>query len=165
MRNRGTSLCALLAALALTGCASDVYVAEHPVNAAMPPLREGLYLQDQVDVKPVPTHEVEPEFPYALASIPTGKALVVFTVGIDGRVGETAVVSADDALFGSEALKAIAKWRFRPARLKGAPVACRMTALFFFDSPYGVIRQEGEPAELPSRGPDSGPGSGRVILR
>ena len=154
-----------MASAAVAGCSTNEFVSENPVIRAMPPLKAGVYTLEQVDVKPVATHEIEPEFPIELGSILTGQALVVFTVRPDGKVDDTGIVSADDILFGEAALKAIAKWRFRPAQLKGSPVPCRMTGRFFFDSPYGYVRQEGAPPAPPGHAPPDESRSQSVILR
>lgn len=125
----------VILAAALAGCASG-FVSEHPVSQAAPPLKPGVHRLQDVDVRPVPIHEVEPEDPPELGSLLTGKATVVFTVGTNGKVTDAAVLQADDVLFGEAAVKAVLKWRFRPAEIKSAPVACRMTLPFTFASPY-----------------------------
>ncbi len=127
----------LVAAAGLAGCASDRYTSENPVANSLPPLPPGVYTVKTVDVPPVATKEVEPDYPAAMAAILTGQALVVFTVRADGRVTDAGVVQADDVLFGEAAVHVLSKWRFTPAQLKGLPVDCRMTLPFIFDSPYG----------------------------
>ena len=132
---------ALLASAALAGCTGPEFVAEHPVENQLPPIKAGVYSIKAVDVRPVATKEVEPDFPRELGSILTGKAVVVFTVRADGKVTDAWIVEADDVLFGEAAVSAIEKWRFRPALVKGAPVDCRMTQPFIFTSPYGYYLQ------------------------
>ena len=129
------------------------YVTEHPVDNPVPPLKAGVYRIDAVDVRPVATREVEPDYPPELGSLLTGSAVVVFTVRADGKVADAAVVEADDVLFGEAAVSAVRKWRFRPALLKGSPVDCRMTLPFVFTSPYGRLPQDGPAAELPNGAP------------
>jgi TonB family protein len=124
----------------MAGCANPRFISEQPVENQIPPLKAGVHTIESVDVRPVATHEVEPEFPFELESILTGRADVVFTVLADGKVADPSVVEADDILFGEAAISAIRKWRFRPAEVKGAPVACRMTMPFFFSSPGGYYQ-------------------------
>jgi len=145
----------------LTGCSTDGFVSEHPVANAAPPLKPGVYRIDAVEVKPVATHEVEPDYPIELGSILTGKATVVFTVRADGKTADASVVEADDVLFGEAALKALRKWRFHPAEIKGAPVDCRMSLPFVFTSPYGYGVEEGG-GDLPSG--DKPPGSHQTTV-
>ena len=121
----------------MAGCTGPDYVTEHPVNNRIPPLEAGVYSLKAVDVRPVVTRQVEPDYPRELGAILSGSALVVFTVRANGKVTDASVVSADDVLFGEAAIAAISKWRFQPAQLNGAAVDCRMTLPFVFDSPYG----------------------------
>lgn len=111
------------------------------------PLKAGVFPVGAVDVRPVATRDVEPDFPYELGSVLAGKAVVVFTVRADGKVEDPSIVEADDILFGEAALSAIRKWRFRPAEIKGAPVNCRMTLPFVFMSPYGSYLHDDSPPE------------------
>jgi len=134
---------------AIAGCASPGYVTEHPVDNQAPALKPGVYDLTAVDARPVAIHEVEPDYPPELGSILTGNALVVFTVRTDGKVADPAVVEADDILFGESAVQAILKWRFRPAKVHGAPVECRMTLPFVFTSPYGYPLEGGAAADVP----------------
>jgi TonB family protein len=133
---------ASFAAAAAAGCSSPEYVSETPVMNQVPPLKAGVYGVESVDVRPVATREVEPDCPPELWSILTGKAVVAFTVRVDGRVVDASVVAADDVLYGEAAVSAIRKWRFRPAQVKGAAVDCRMTMPFFFSSPYGTYSRD-----------------------
>lgn len=141
-------------AVATAGCAGSGMVAEHPVDQPPPPLKPGVYRVENVAVRPVAVHEVEPPDPPELGSILSGNALVVFTVRPDGKVTDASVLQADDVLFGEAAVKAILKWRFRPAEVNGAPVACRMTMPFTFTAPYGyyIDNSSGPPST-----PDSPP--------
>jgi TonB family protein len=139
----------LVASAAMAGCMGNDFVSEHPVENQVPALKAGVYSINAVDVRPVATREVEPDYPFDLESILTGKAVVVFTVRADGKVTDTTVVEADDVLFGEAAVSAVRKWRFRPAQVKGAPVDCRMTLPFVFVSPYANY-VPGESAHEPS---------------
>lgn len=146
----------LLASAAAAGCTANNFVSEHPVDNKVPALMEGVYTTNSVDVRPVATREVEPDYPTDLESILTGKAVVVFTVRKDGKVADTSVVEADDVLFGEAAVSAIRKWRFRPAQVKGSPVDCRMTLPFIFTSPYGYYSHGEAPADPANGAPPKG---------
>jgi len=152
----------LLVSAAITGCESPGHVTEHPVNNQVPALKPGVYSIKAVDVPPVATREVEPDYPPELGSILTGKAVVVFTVRADGKVADASVVDADDVLFGEAAVDAILKWRYRPAQLHGAPVDCRMTLPFVFTSPYGYIEEE-ESSPGPSGAPPPNDSQGASV--
>ena len=145
-----------LASAAVAGCSNPEYVSEHPVENQMSPLKAGVYSIKAVDVRPVATREVEPNYPLELASILTGRAVVVFTVRSDGKVEDASVVEADDVLFGEAAVAAVRKWRFRPAEVKGAPVACRMTLPFVFTSPYGYYPRDGSASDPSNGAPPDG---------
>lgn len=147
----------LLACAAAAGCSTTEYVQEHPVTQAAPALKPGVYPLRAVDVRPIPTHEVEPDYPPELGSILTGKATVVFTVLADGKVTDASVLQADDVLFGEAAVAAVSKWRFRPATIKSAPVACRVTLPFIFTSPYGYYLQGQGPDSSPDEPPSGSP--------
>jgi TonB family protein len=136
----------LFASAALTGCVNPEYVSEHPVENQIPPLKPGVYSINSVDVRPVTTRQIEPDYPFELESILSGWALVVFTIRTDGKVSDASIVEADDVLFGEAAVSAIRKWRFRPAQVKGAPVDCRMTLPFYFTTPVaGHSRDDSMP--------------------
>jgi TonB family protein len=121
-----------LVAAAMAGCTSNGFVAEHPVENPVPPLKAGVHTIDAVDVRPVATREIEPDYPFALESVLTGNAVVVLTVRADGKVADASVLTADDTSFGEAAVAAARKWLFRPAQFKGEPVDCRMTLPFVF---------------------------------
>lgn len=156
---------ASLFSLLLAGCLNPEFVSEHPVDNPLPALKAGVYSINAVDVRPVAIRDVEPEYPFELESILTGKALVVFTVRTDGRVEDASVVEADDVLFGEAAVSAIRKWRFRPAQVKGAAVSCRMTMPFIFTSPFGYYQRSDSTAVPPNGSPPDGPHQTQVQQR
>ena len=155
----------LLASASAAGCTANNFVSEHPVDNKVPALMEGVYTTNSVDVRPVATREVEPDYPTDLESILTGKAVVVFTVRKDGKVADTSVVEADDVLFGEAAVSAIRKWRFRPAQVKGSPVDCRMIMPFVFVSPYANYLPGESPAAPSDRAPQDGSRGGTIEPR
>lgn len=146
----------LLAPALVAGCSGPGYGTERAVYQAAPPLKPGVRTLENVGTRPVPIHEVEPDYPPELGSVLTGKALVVFTVRTTGKVADASVLEADDVLFGEGAVNAILKWRFRPALVQGHPVDCRMTKVFIFTNPYGYYYEYGAaPPSPPDTPPDN----------
>jgi len=129
-------LCLVVSA-AVAACSLPGNVIESPVQNLIPALKPGVYTSKMVEVQPVVTKEIQPDYPPELRAIVAGRADLVFTVRADGSVIDPVVVRADDVLFGEAAVTAVLKWKFRPAEVKGAPVDCRITLPFFFSSPYG----------------------------
>jgi len=149
----------------MAGCTDLEFVSEHPVENQIPPLKAGVYSINAVDVRPVATRDVEPDYPFKLESILTGKAVVVFTVRADGKVADTSVVEADDVLFAEAAVAAVRKWRFRPAQVKGAAVDCRMTLPFVFVSPYANYSPDESVPGPPNGTPPAGSHQGTIEPR
>ncbi|MDR3570109.1 MAG: energy transducer TonB [Syntrophobacteraceae bacterium] len=79
----------------------------------------------QVDIAPIPIKKVEPEFPDQARQMGiSGKVVLRFLVGSDGRVARASVISARPVgVFNRSALEAIGEWRFKPGRYQGKPVA------------------------------------------
>jgi TonB family protein len=129
----------LLAAemVALAGCMTFTEESERAVDNPLPSLRPGEHTVKNVDVAPVPTKRVEPDFPSGMNYALSGMAFVAFTVRGDGRVADAFIVRADDVQFGEAAVSAILKWRFTPAKLNGVAVDCRMTMPFYFSNSFG----------------------------
>ena len=149
----------------MAGCTGTDFVGETPVENPVPPLKAGVYSIKAVDVRPVATRQVEPDYPFDLESILTGKAVVVFTVRTDGKVADPSVLEADDVLFGEAAVGAIRKWRFRPAQVKGAPVDCRMTLPFVFISPYANYLPSDSMPDPSNGSPPKGSHQGTIETR
>jgi periplasmic protein TonB len=152
-----------LASAAMAGCAGPEFIAEHPVENQVPPLKTGVYSVKTVDVRPVATREVEPDYPFDLSSILTGKAIVVYTVRADGKVADVSVVEADDILFGEAAEAAIRKWRYHPAKLMGEPVDCRLSQTFVFVSPYANVLEDDSMPDPPNGTPPDGSHQVKVV--
>ena len=56
-----------------------------------------------------------------------GRVRVIFVVDEQGRVREAGVQQSTDPIFEAPALEAVRGWRFEPGRIKGRPVACRVS--------------------------------------
>ena len=69
----------------MAGCTGSDFVGENPVANQVPPLKAGVYSLKAVDIRPVATRQIEPDYPFDLESILTGKAVVAFTVRADGK--------------------------------------------------------------------------------
>jgi len=135
MRTRGLVVLLLFAA-SIAGCAAPGGVALHPVDNQIPPLRSGVRDIETVDVPPVPASDVRPSYPAELfTSGVNGTAVVLFTVRADGAVTDVSVIKSEDIHFGNAAIESVLRWRFVPARVDGAPVACGMSSPFVFSSP------------------------------
>lgn len=85
------------------------------------------FAQSKID-PPVPVRTVEPEFPSDLKR--DGIAGVVFvtcTVDEKGNVVDPVVEKSNNAGFEQPALEAVKKWKFKPARQDGNPVAKKVS--------------------------------------
>ena len=95
-----------------------------------------------VDVKPVATYTVSPEYPdLARKAGLVGHALMKFTVNVDGSVSDITYFQGQ-AIFKEAAIDAISQFRFRPAQHKGKAVPVWMTQRIKFQLP----KQQAVPA-------------------
>jgi periplasmic protein TonB len=101
-----------------------------------PPLDGDHYSIEAVEVHPALRNHAEVErllqrgYPPLLREVGVeGRVLVEVVVGEDGRVrpGTARIVSASHDALGAATLRAVEGFRFRPARIGGAPVAVRVT--------------------------------------
>lgn len=114
----------------LSACATPEVSSGGPVSAQLPPLPDGVVEAANVSVEPEATRRVPPDYPYHLRSRGiSGEAILAFVVGVDGKVRDVVVTSATNEDFAKAAAEAIGKWSFKPARLNGAAVACRVSSL------------------------------------
>ena len=78
----------------------------------------------------IPSTRVHPNYPeIARKARLDGSVLLLIVIDKDGRVGEIEVIASPDARFGFDlaAIDAVKRWRYRPARLGGRPVAVQAT--------------------------------------
>jgi protein TonB len=83
----------------------------------------------------IPSTRAHPDYPdIARKAKVTGSVLLLIVIDKDGRVGTIEVIQAPDARFGFElaAIEAVKRWRYRPARLGGRPVAVQATVRIEF---------------------------------
>lgn len=76
----------------------------------------------------VPVRTVAPQYPADLKRQGiTGLVMVTFTVTAQGTVENPVVEKSPHPDFTREAIAAVRKWKFRPARLNGEPVENKVT--------------------------------------
>lgn len=76
-----------------------------------------------LDQPPVPRVQVKPVYPYEMSRAGiNGEVVVVFVVDSEGNVRNPAVVSSTHREFEAEALRAVARWKFKPGRKNGVNV-------------------------------------------
>lgn len=80
-----------------------------------------------VTERAVPVRMSAPDYPYELKRDGVnGVVTVVFSVDENGNVVDPEVQKSTNRGFDQAALKAIAKWKFRPARQDGVPVKSKL---------------------------------------
>jgi protein TonB len=83
---------------------------------------------------PVPVRTVPPEIPPDFARQgSSGLVTVNFLVDEKGQVQDASVEKSSHRELESSALKAVSKWRFKPARKEGTPVAIRVSIPIKFE--------------------------------
>jgi len=83
----------------------------------------------------IPSTRAHPDYPdIARKARVTGSVLLLIVIDKEGRVGSIEVLQAPDARFGFElaAIEAVKRWRYRPARLGGRPVAVQASVRIEF---------------------------------
>lgn len=94
-----------------------------------------IYEAGEVDVQAQVLREVQPKFPDRAKKMGvSGYVKVYIVIDVNGDVSQAQVLTQDPAGYGFdvEALKAIRKWKFSPAELRGFPVAQKATKEFRF---------------------------------
>lgn len=87
----------------------------------------GAQADDAVDA-PVPVRMVPPKFPTEMRKEGTGGLVTVkCTIDEKGNVTEPQVEKASHEAFVQPALEALRKWKFKPAKKGGNPVALRVS--------------------------------------
>jgi TonB family protein len=150
------ALCVLAASI-MGGCEAPPELAARNPGGPPPPISLAIYDGRKLDVLPVATHTVAPEYPFALrlAGL-NGWVLVNFVVSTDGTVGDVSVAGASDARFGEAATLAVVQWTFTPGRKDGRPAACRMQVPIMFEL-GDTGKSFGQEAEDGREGPVSNP--------
>jgi len=89
-----------------------------------------LYRNNELDQKPVPIVQEPITLPPSLPLYGTYRASVKMVIGKDGVPRDLALVDASNPVFGQACLVAAAKWRFKPALVKGKPVSTQVSLPF-----------------------------------
>lgn len=114
-------------AAAAAASPSDDLLALEPVIAPTPPIAPNVFDISRVEVSPAPLQRVAPHYPTDLRKAGIqGRVTILFTITAEGEVTDLLVTRANDIRFADAAKRAVAQWRFRPARNDGQPVACRL---------------------------------------
>ena len=86
---------------------------------------------------PVPVRTVPPEYPDELRRDGvSGLVMVKCSIDAQGNVSEAEVEKSSNAAFEKPAVAAVKKWKFKPAKQDGAPVAIKVSIpiKFVFES-------------------------------
>jgi TonB family protein len=79
-------------------------------------------------VVPVPKKQIEAKFTKAAkAAEVDGRVVLSCTVGLDGRAHDIKVVHSLGYGLDENAVKALSRWKFKPARLNGKPIPWDIT--------------------------------------
>ena len=89
-----------------------------------------LYRNNELDQKPEPIVQEPITMPSTLPIYVKYNASIKMVIGKDGVPRDLAIVEASDPLFGQACLVAAAKWRFKPALVKGTPVSTQVSLPF-----------------------------------
>ena len=105
----------------------DINIATNLTNAVAIaiPKQKSLFSLGEVDEPPVPVFTPPPSYPHkAERKRLETKLIIQMIVAADGSVHKPKVASGDyKETFSKSALKAVARWRFKPAKFRGKPVA------------------------------------------
>jgi protein TonB len=86
---------------------------------------------------PVPVRTVAPDYPDELRREGvSGLVMIKCSIDAQGNVTETEVEKSSNAAFEKPAIAAVKKWKFKPAKQDGAPVAIKVSIpiKFVFES-------------------------------
>jgi TonB family protein len=118
----------------LDGGGRDAYEVDRPSKKQTEKMPEGL----RYDTPPKPRGVIQPVYPHALyaGKAPRGSATLSMLINSKGRVIMTQVIEATHPEFGGSGKAAVEHFEFKPATLKGAPVAGVLKIKFDFDPDY-----------------------------
>ena len=128
---RAPVACALLLACA-TATADGVRMRpDRAIDPAAMQVRE----DPDWDTPPELVEGKAPVFPVSrLLSRASGKVVIAYTIGRDGRTRDFEVVSAPDPMFADHAIIAVREWVFRPATQGGEAVDARVRQSFEYQA-------------------------------
>jgi len=127
-RRRRALLAAGLLLLALGGGAGPVALGATDQTGA------NAYELSQLDQIPVARYRAKPVYPFELAQAGvTGEATISFIVDSEGIVREVYAIKTTHPEFGTAAVEAVAKWKFKPGQKGGIAVNTRMQVPIVFN--------------------------------
>lgn len=99
------------------------------LNSLLGDISSVVMTSDTVDVPPQPQRTIAPDYPSrARKQGTTGEVRLSLLVGIDGRVRDVRVLSAEPpGVFDQAAIAAVRQWTYSPATYDGQTVATRVT--------------------------------------
>jgi len=119
--------------LAMGNAAGD-FALNFPVLSEAPRVKDMVFALSDLDRAPSPKVRLQPVYPvHARMRRIEGVVVVEFVVGEDGRTRDIETVHSQPGdTFVNAAIRAIRRWRFRPGKKDGKPVAVRMRQKFTF---------------------------------
>jgi TonB family protein len=85
-----------------------------------------IYDFSKVETPPQPRMRVPPRYPRELREVGMqGEVKVDFVITTEGLVANATAVESTDRGFEADAVEAVSRWRFFPAKIDGVPVNCR----------------------------------------
>jgi TonB family protein len=101
--------------------------------------QNGAPAADRKSVKVIET--ATPVFPYKLTELgySTGEVRIVLGIDEAGKLTDWLVIAYTHRKFADEALVAIRKWQFEPARIQGRPVAAQLEVTISFESSGAIV--------------------------
>ena len=122
----------LLFASVLAGCVTDDR-AGRAGRTLDPAAMVGTCCDDSYDEPPRMLSGKAPIYPIGkMLSGQGGSAVIAYTVGVDGKPRDVAVISTDNKSYSNHAVIALREWTFAPAKKDGVPVDARVEQTFTF---------------------------------
>ncbi len=95
--------------------------------------RNVIYDKDSVDEKPVPIKKIQPFYPeFVKDQGISGIVKTSLVIDQNGKVSDINVISSPNEALSDEVRKAIARWEYKPGRIKGVPVKVQTTVEISF---------------------------------
>lgn len=97
----------------------------------------GPFTQDQIISlrieQPAVVHRIEPAYPQTLLRMhKEGIVILQALITANGDIQKIEILKSDHPLFSQSAINAVSQWKYRPARLRGKPVAVYFTVTVVF---------------------------------
>lgn len=92
-----------------------------------------IFEEGKTDEDVVPISKSMPQYPQIARDLGIqGEAEIIFVVNTEGRVESINIIKVPHPSFNAEIRKALAGWRFKPAKNQGIPVKLRMKQVITF---------------------------------